>query len=85
VDGALIARAAFGNPWIFSNHIPTFDEVKKVMLYHAKLFLEYRPELDLSPMRKHLTWYCKGVEGSAKLRDRLMKVKALEDIVTILG
>jgi len=85
VDGVLIARAAFGNPWIFANYIPTFKERKKAMLYHTKLFLKYRPDLDLRPMRKHLSWYCKGVEGSAKLRDRLMRVVDLRDLKTVLA
>lgn len=84
VDGALIARAAFGNPWIFKEYTPSWEERKKTMIYHAELFLKYRPDLDLRPMRKHITWYCKGIEGSAKLRDRLMKVVTLEDLKTIL-
>lgn len=84
VDGVLIARAAFGNPWIFNDHIASFEERKKAMLYHAGLFLQFRPDLDLRPMRKHLSWYCKGVEGSAKLRDRLMKVVTLEDLAATL-
>lgn len=85
VDGILIARAAFGNPWIFSEHIPSWEERKNAILYHAQLFLAYRPELDLRPMRKHITWYCKGIEGSAKLRDRLMKVTTIEDLKAILN
>lgn len=80
VDGVLIARAAFGNPWFFNGYIPTFEERKTTMLYHAQLFLHYRPDLDLRPMRKHLSWYCKGVEGSAKMRDNLMKVTTLDDL-----
>ena len=84
VDGALIARAAFGNLWLFREYVPTFEERKKAMMYHAQLFLKYRPELDLRPMRKHLSWYCKGQEGSAKLRDTLMKVVTLEDLKNIL-
>jgi tRNA-dihydrouridine synthase len=84
VDGVLIARAAFGNPWVFTDHTPTWEERKKTMLYHAELFLKYRPDLDLRPMRKHITWYCKGQEGSAKLRDRLMKVITIDDLKTIL-
>lgn len=84
VDGALIARAAFGNPWAFGKHIPTWEERKKTMLYHAELFLKYRPDLDLRPMRKHITWYCKGQEGSAKLRDKLMKVTTIEDLRQVL-
>lgn len=84
VDGVLIARAAFGNPWIFKEYIPSWEERKNALLYHAELFLKYRPDLDLRPMRKHITWYCKGVEGSAKLRDRLMKVITLEDLSKVL-
>ncbi len=84
VDGVLVARAAFGNPWIFKEYTPSWEERKNALLYHAELFLKYRPDLDLRPMRKHITWYCKGVEGSAKLRDRLMKVITLEDLSKVL-
>ena len=84
VDGILIARAAFGNPWFFAEKEAPFEERIKTMLYHAELFLKYRPELDLRPMRKHLSWYCKGMEGSAKLRDRLMKVVDLSDLKSVL-
>ena len=84
VDGVLIGRAAFGNPWIFKNYTASIEERNKTMLYHAKLFLEFRPDLDLRPMRKHLSWYCKGIEGSAKLRDRLMKVVTLDDLTATL-
>lgn len=84
VDGVLVARATFGNPWFFSEKEPLFEERKKTMIYHAKLFLQYRPDLDLRPMRKHLSWYCKGMEGSAKLRDRLMKVVDLADLKSVL-
>jgi len=84
VDGVLIARGAFGNPWFFSEKEVPFEERIKTMLYHAELFLAYRPELDLRPMRKHLSWYCKGMEGSAKLRDKLMKVVDLQDLKSVL-
>lgn len=84
VNGVLIARAAFGNPWVFTDEIVSFEKRKEVMLYHARLFLQYRPDFDLRPMRKHLSWYCKGMEGSAKLRDQLMKVVTLSDLTALL-
>lgn len=84
VDGVLIARAAFGNPWVFKDEVVDFEIRKKAMLYHARLFLKYRPTFDLRPMRKHLSWYCKGIDGSAKLRDRLMKVVTMEDLISVL-
>jgi len=84
VDGVLIARAAFGNPWIFLDKNVSFEERKKTMIYHATLFLKYRPTFDLRPMRKHLSWYCMGIEGAAKLRAKLMKVITLEDLTSLL-
>jgi len=84
VDGVLVGRATFGNPWFFSNHKASFEEKKAAMVRHAQLFLQYRADLDLRPMRKHLSWYCKGVEGSAKLRDKLMKVVTLADLTVVL-
>lgn len=84
VDGVLIARAAFGNPWIFADTHPAPQERFAMMLHHARLFLEYRPELDLKPMRKHFAWYCKGLENAANLRSQLMNVTTLEDLQKIL-
>lgn len=85
VDGVLIARSSFGNPWVFHDEVPPFEKRLETMLYHARLFLHYRPNFDLRPMRKHFSWYCKGAEGSAKIRDRLMKVVTLTDLETVLS
>ena len=52
-DGVMIGRASRGNPWIFRQvgeylengkiiEPPTMAEVKKMMLRHAKLQMEYR-------------------------------------------
>lgn len=84
VDGILIARASFGNPWIFKSYTPSVEERLKTMRYHAELFLKYRTDLDLRPMRKHLSWYCKGMEGSARLRNSLMQVVTLSDLKSVL-
>jgi len=85
VDGILIARATFGNPWLFAERTPSVDELFKTMIRHAKLYLAYRPGMDLRPMRKHLAWYCKGYEGSARLRGELMQVTTIADVERILS
>jgi len=80
VDGVLIGRAALGNPWVFSDKIPTPKERFRVMLEHCQKFTEYRPDLKILPVRKHLAWYCKGFAGAAEMRDKLMKVDSIKDL-----
>ena len=84
-DGFLIGRAALGNPWIFSNKKPSLKERVRVMKHHSRLFLKFRPELGLMPMRKHLAWYCKGFDTAAEIRNRLTKVTTIKDLDLILG
>lgn len=84
-DGILIGRAALGNPWLFCDRSPTLVERFEVMREHAKLFLSVRPELGLFPMRKHLSWYCAGFEGSKALRTALTSVVTLDDLDAVIG
>lgn len=95
-DGVMIARGAQGNPWIFSELTvyeqsgtlpprPSLEEVKKTMLRHAALQLEYKGEyLGIREMRKHVAWYVKGLHGAARLRDAINKVETYEELENIL-
>ncbi len=47
VDGVLIGRAAFGNPWIFSFHTPTQNDRFQVAMEHAFLFEKMYKHLSL--------------------------------------
>lgn len=85
LDGVLIGRATFGNPWIFQNKIPTLEERKRVMFEHCQKFIEFFPGGDFCAMRKHLVWYAKGFEGSARVRDRLMKVNNIKEVKEIIN
>ena len=85
LDGVLVGRGALGNPWFFSGKIASQKERFDAMREHSALYLKYRPELKLYPMRKHLAWYCTGFEGSRALRDRLMKVVNLTDLDNLLS
>ncbi len=84
-DGVLIGRGALGNPWIFSEKTVSWQERTEVMKHHARLFLRYRPDLNLIPMRKHFTWYCNSFNDSAKIRNQLMNVTSPVDLHKILS
>lgn len=78
-DGVGIARGAWGNPWIFSKKTkPDFLEIKKTAIQHAKYFLEYSD--NLIPLRKHLLYYFKSQKNASEIRQKIIKVKSLEEL-----
>ena len=95
-DGVMIARGAQGNPWIFSELTqweetgelplrPDKDEIRKMMLRHARLQLEYKGEFSgIREMRKHVAWYTKGLKGVARLREKVNAVESLEELENLL-
>ena len=96
-DGVMIGRGAQGNPWIFHELVeyektgvlpdrPSKEEIKKTMLRHARLQIEFKGDyLGIREMRKHVAWYTKGMEGSAKLRDDINKVESYEELEELLN
>lgn len=85
LDGVLIGRASLGNPWIFSGRIPTKKERLDTAFHQCEMFIKLTPGLHFLSLRKHLTWYMKGFEGSHELRARLMTVVNMEDVKKILN
>ncbi len=95
-DGVMIGRAAQGNPWIFREvrHYletgqelprPSGDEVKEMILRHARLQAEYKgTEVGMREMRKHVAWYTTGFPHSAKLRAEVNAVTTLEELGELL-
>jgi tRNA-dihydrouridine synthase B len=79
-DGVMIGRAAQGRPWIFREiaHFlatgeilppPEVTEIRRVMLEHLEdLHAFYGPETGVKVARKHISWYTKGLVGSAAFR-----------------
>lgn len=96
-DGVMIGRAAQGNPWIFRElaeygktgvhpEMPTKEMRKNAMLRHARLQIEFKGEyLGIREMRKHVAWYTKGMEGSAKLREAINRVESYDELEELLN
>ncbi|AVZ80054.1 tRNA dihydrouridine synthase DusB [Zoogloeaceae bacteirum Par-f-2] len=79
-DGVMIGRAAQGRPWIFREieHYlatgqlaapPLVSEIHRVCREHlADLYAFYGEETGVKVARKHISWYTKGLVGSAAFR-----------------
>ena len=97
VDGIMIGRAARGNPWIFGQiktyletgvipEKPGIDEVREMMLKHARMQLECKGEYTgIREMRKHVAWYTAGFPKSAKLRAKVNEVETYEQLEALLN
>ncbi|MBQ2615001.1 MAG: tRNA dihydrouridine synthase DusB [Clostridia bacterium] len=87
-DGLMIGRAAQGNPWIFREILhylasgellppPTLEERVGVALSHLDLLVALKGEhRGIQEGRKHMSWYFRGLQGGARLRDRINKISS---------
>lgn len=95
-DGVMIGRGAQGNPWIFkqlTNFLrtgeilpkPTMQERAEVIIRHLDLLLKYKGDyIGPREMRKHATWYTRGITHGAILRDKFNKAEKREDFIDII-
>ncbi len=87
LDGVMIGRAAFGNPWIFSekSSTATIQQRLSVMVEHAELFEKtYIGIKSFSIMRKHFKAYASGFDGASELRAKLMEAKDFAETKAIV-
>ncbi len=80
----MIGRAALGNPWIFSGHIPSPAGIADEILVHARLMEDFYGEYGMILMRKHLARYIHSIRDASALRGRLVHVNTLADLLPIL-
>ena len=75
-DGAMIGRGVFGNPWFFSNHIPTVQEKLETLVEHCELFEALVRHKSFAVMRKHFKAYVRDFSGASQLREELMRCES---------
>ena len=83
-DGAMLGRAIFGNPWLYSGHVPDLQEKLRVMVEHTKLYEELLGQYkSFAIMKKHYKAYVNGFDGAKELRLKLMEAKDASEIEQI--
>ncbi len=95
-DAIMVGRAAQGNPWIFQriNHYfntgeilpePTAQQKVEKALRHTRMLIEYKGEyIGVREMRKHISWYMKGIKGAAELREKVNRANSYNEIEQLL-
>ncbi|MBD1400101.1 tRNA dihydrouridine synthase DusB [Pelovirga terrestris] len=93
-DGLMIGRGGYGNPWLIKqlndalqgNRIsyPTAADKLAIILRHLELHREqFGEHKALLEMRKHISWYARGMEGAGHLRSELQSCQQLPQLVAL--
>lgn len=92
VDGVMIGRAALGNPWMIYRTVeylktgelkeePSVREKMDVCLLHFERLLNLKGEkVAVREMRKHASWYLKGIHGNGKIRNAINQAETEQEL-----
>ena len=96
VDGIMIGKGTFGNPWIFERikyyletgeklTLVTNEEKLRVIKKQIQLELDNKPEVTaIREMRKHIAWYTKNMPNSSEFRCEINKIEDKEQLMEIV-
>lgn len=88
VDGIMIGRGVFTNPYAFTeDYRPTREEIITLFGYHLDLFDKYNEELEprpFDPLKRFFKIYVRELPGAAELREKLMHTKSTDEVRTLL-
>ncbi|MER1987689.1 MAG: tRNA dihydrouridine synthase DusB [Solibacillus sp.] len=96
-DAVMIGRAALGDPWMMYRTVkylesgilapePSIREKMDVCILHLERLIALKGEkVAVREMRKHASWYLKGIRGNGKVRTAINQAETRADMVMILN
>lgn len=97
VDGVMIGRAALGDPWMIYRTVeylesgelkpePSVREKMDVCLLHFERLMALKGEhVAVREMRKHASWYLKGIRGNGKARNLINQTESAQELRTFIN
>lgn len=90
LDGIMIGKGVFNDPFVFSKHSPWSDYSmnQRLQLYkkHVKLFSKTWPngESRMAQLNKFCKVYINGFDGSKELREQFMKCRSFNELLVLI-
>ncbi len=80
LDGFMIGRGVFENPYCFTDHTPTQQELLDLLHLHLSLY----KNSNFEPLKHYFKIYVRDFPGASDLRTQLMACHSVEDALSIL-
>ena len=77
----MVARGTYGNPWVFSGHVPT--PVEKIAAFECHVRLLEATGAHLKRARSLAGWYFKGMPDAARWRNAAMSCVTAEEFLAV--
>ncbi|HET9946908.1 MAG TPA: tRNA-dihydrouridine synthase [Patescibacteria group bacterium] len=89
VDGVMIGRGVFHNPWLFNEQVDietvSLEKRLQLLLSHTKLYVEtWKDEKPFQVLKKYFKIYVNGFANASDLRAQLMTTTSLEEVYKIV-
>lgn len=88
IDGVMIGRGIFQNPYAFEKEPKehTSEELLGLLRLHLDLFDKYTKEepRQFKPLRRFFKVYVRGIKGASELRHQLMSTSTTDEVRTLL-
>lgn len=85
VDGVMIGRGIFENPWCFSGHISTKEEKINLLKRHIELWHEtWKDKKNFAVLKKYFKIYVRDFDGASEFRAKLMESTSVSQTIGIL-
>ena len=86
VDGFMIGRGVFANPYCFTDHVPSREDLTGLLLLHLDLYEEYskKHRVSYEPLKHFYKIYINNFPGASDFRVKLMETHSIEEARVVL-
>ena len=84
IDGFMIGRGVFQNPYCFTDHTPTRKELMDLLKTHLDLYEQYNFH-SYEPLKHFFKIYINNFPGASSLRAKLMETHSVEEARRIIS
>ena len=84
VDGFMIGRGVFQNPYCFTDHTATREELMELLNLHLDLYEKYLEGTSYEPLKHFFKIYINNFPGASDFRAKLMETHSIKEAREII-